>query len=457
MDVLPLLIGWLVLTASQAAGRAEPVIPPSGVDQSQAGPRPATNEQAEPPEPAPALDPAAATDPAAEAEATDSSVPADPAPMVGLAEEETSLPPSGVDHDLRGRRLRTVLHSRMAELERLTGLRVGVAQTLLFQAATGGEGGRRVAAGGDVDLLLRWSVLGQGTQNIGRLKIAGEYRYQIGSRPPDELGPEIGTLLGTTDGFGEQPFVLKQLYWEQRLDDGRINLRFGRMNPRDLFGGHRFQNSSEFFLNKALSSNPVVAYPQPGLGATLHYRPRPWLSIGGGVADADGSLTSAHFVGFFTERRFMEFFEASVSPFREGLGQGHFRLSLWRKDAERNEKTPKDRGIVISCDQDLGESVTAFARYGYSEGGATAVTHSVTAGVGVRDLLMEGSLTGIGAGWSVPADQTLSDEKVIECFQRVPVTDVADLTLGVQVIFDPSQATDDRVVGVLSVRLRMTF
>jgi hypothetical protein len=54
------------------------------------------------------------------------------------------------------------------------------------------------------------------------------------------------------------------------------------------------------------------------------------------------------------------------------------------------------------------------------------LTRSVAAGVGVRDLLMEGSLTGIGAGWSVPGDQTRWDENVIECFQRVPVTDLAD-------------------------------
>lgn len=454
MMVLPFLVGWLTFSGTHATGRDDPAAPSPGAAPSQVSvpPGPATQPgHSEPPPPPPP-----AADSRAGAEAADVTVPAELPTLLDLAGVDSSLPPSGVDHDLRVLRPRTVLRAELDALERLTGLRLGVAHTVLFQAATGGQG-QRLAGGGDVDLLLSWSVLGEGTPNIGRLAAAGEYRYQIGSQPPSELGPQLGTLVGTTDGFGEQPFVLKECYWEQRLDDGRINLRFGRMNPSNLFGGHRFQNSSTFFLNKALSGNPVVAYPQPGLGATLHYRPTPWLSIGGGVADADGSLTSSHFSGFFTEGRFLEFVEASLTPSWEGLGQGHFRLSLWRKDEERVTGAPQDRGIVISCDQDLGESVTVFARYGSSDGDATAVEHSVAGGVGIRDTLMKGGLTGVGAALSVPNDHALPDEKVIEVFQRVPVTNLSDFTLGVQVIVDPSGAPGDRVIGVLSVRMRVAF
>lgn len=446
MLVLPLLAGSLVLGSVRAADPDPAGAPPAVAAPAEGDPlRPA----AEGLEPAPA-------EPAAGADGEAPPTLPEAATQTDSVDENSSLPPSGVDHDLRVLKPRTVLHSQLDELERRTGLRVGVAHTWLFQAATGGDG-RKLAGGGDVDLLLRWNAIGEGTPTTGRLSVAGEYRYQIGSLAPGELGEEIGTLLGTADGFGEQPIVLKECYWEQRFDDGLVTLRVGRMNPRNLFGGHCFQNSSTFFLNKALSSNPVVAYPEPGLGATLHVRPTSWLSIGGGVADADGSLTSVHFDGFFNEGRFLEFVEASLIPSWEGLGQGHFRLSLWRKDAERLDSSPQDRGYVVSCDQDLGEYVTVFGRYGYSKGDATEVEHSVTGGVGIRDTIVPGGLTGLGGGWSTPNDHSLKDEKVIEVFQRVPVTELSDLTLGVQVIVDPSHSPTDRVIGVFSVRLRVAF
>ncbi len=105
------------------------------------------------------------------------------------------------------------LVDRANDLESATGLRLGLAHTMLFQQASGGPGFRN-AAGGDLDLLARWELIGRGTKNVGTLVFAAEHRYQIGSHPPSTLGPEIGTLLGTTNGFNERTMTVKEAYSE---------------------------------------------------------------------------------------------------------------------------------------------------------------------------------------------------------------------------------------------------
>src|SRR5262249_21452959 len=123
-----------------------------------------------------------------------------------------------------------------------THIRFGLANTLLFQQASGGPGDRS-AAGGDVDFLARWTAIGAGTKDTGVLVFASEYRYQIGDQPPSELGGQIGTLLGTTNGFGERPVVVKELYWDERFCEDRLRFAIGRIDPENLFGGHRLQSA----------------------------------------------------------------------------------------------------------------------------------------------------------------------------------------------------------------------
>jgi len=49
------------------------------------------------------------------------------------------------------------------ELEKSTGLKIGFAYTALFQQVFGGAGSPS-GAGGDVDLLMKWTLLGRATQ-----------------------------------------------------------------------------------------------------------------------------------------------------------------------------------------------------------------------------------------------------------------------------------------------------
>jgi hypothetical protein len=382
--------------------------------------------------------------------------PPSPQPPEAGASPTESLSPDSVGEKLGLIRPGVELKRRFDQIAAETNLRLGLANTLLFQQASAGPG-ERWAGGGDLDLLAKWTAIGAGTKDTGVLNAHGEYRYQIGDQPPSELGADLGTLLKTTNGFNERTMVLKELYWDQRLLDERLRFIAGRVNPEVLFGGHKLQSAEQYFLNQAFSINPTVAYPQPGLAALGQVKPTDWLFVDGGITDANSSATSNDFNEFFSEREYLEFVEGALTPTIQGVGTGRYRLAAWHIDERVEAGKASDKGFTISCDQDLGESFIVFARYGHADGGLTNVVDSIQAGTGIKGVLGDENLLGLAAAWSAPKDASLRDEKTIEVFQRFQITDNVQFTIDAQAIFDPSNAPGDNVLGVFSARLRVSF
>jgi porin len=365
------------------------------------------------------------------------------------------LPPTGVEEELSLIRPGLLLKREFDELAAKTNLRLAVAHTLLFQQATGGMGDRD-AGGGDLDLLAKWTAIGAGTKDTGILAFAAEYRYQIGDQAPSALGGQLGTLTGTTNGFGERPMIVKEFYWDQRLFEDRFRYAIGRIDPENLFGGHRLQSANLYFLNKAFSSNPTIAFPGPGLAAAAQIKPVPWLYIDGGITDANGSATASNFDGFFEEHEYLGFVEAALTPTIGGVGSGRYRVALWHIDSRKDAGKPSDRGVTISLDQDIGKVFTVFLRYGHADGDVTGVANSVQGGVGIKGVAGDEGLLGLAAAWSEPTGDR-RDEKVFEVFQRFQINETIQFMIGAQLILDPSNAPEDDALGVFSARLRVSF
>ncbi len=413
----------------------------------------------------PASEPAPAGPPQPPSQAAPESAPAAAPPVEPAATAQDPLPgqvpndpfpPTGANEELDEIRPGVALKRAFDKLAAETNLRFGLAHTMLFQQASGGPGAR-TAAGGDLDILGKWTAIGAGAKDTGILVGSVEYRYQMGDLTPSALGGQIGTLLPTTNGFGERPFVVKEFYWDQRLFDDRFRYAVGRIDPENLFGGHRLQSANTFFLNKAFSSNPTVAFPGPGMAGAMQIKPVDWSYLTVGLTDANGSATTAGFTTFFQDTEFLTFAEAGVTPKIEGVGSGRYRLAVWHIDERENANRPSDRGFTVSFDQDLGSTFIAFARYGHADGDVTSISNSVQGGVGIKDVLGKDNMLGFAAAWSRPADSGKRDEKVVEIFQRFQCTETIQFTIGVETIFDPSNAPGDDLLGVFSARLRFSF
>lgn len=343
----------------------------------------------------------------------------------------------------------------LKRLDEKTGLGISGAYTILFQQSIGPDA--HSAGAGDFDFNARWILLGRNTPDTGTLYFNAEYRHKIGAIPPSDLGSEIGTLLGTANGFSNRGWSVKEFYWAQRLFDDHFRVGFGRVDAENLVGGYKLQSANTAFLNKAFSTNPTIAFPGCGFGVAASWRPVDWFYVSVGATNAYGNTTTIEIDSLLDEWRLFEFAEVGFTPTIDGLGAGRYRLALWHMDSRGETDQPSDGGFSLIADQDIGERVSVFARYGHADGSLTKVSDSIIAGGAIEGLFGSANdLTGLAVGWSKPVAD-LRDEKVIEVFHRLQLTGRTQLTFGMQLIIDPSNAPDVDALGVFSTRLRLTF
>lgn len=335
-----------------------------------------------------------------------------------------------------------------------TGLTVGGAYTMLLQQASGGPG-RRTAAAGDIDLMVSWKKQFNETDSI-RINSSFEYRFQIGSITPAQLGPEIGTLIPTTNSFNERPPVVKELFYDQTLLDGKLRWIFGRIDPENYIGGHRLQSANTFFLNKAFSSNPAIAYPSIGLGAGAMVRPVDWFYMFAGATDVNASITRTGFDTAFETGEVFAFAEVGGITNIAGLGSGRQRLSLWHSDASSVKNRPSDQGVSISVDQELGERAAVFLRAAYSDATVTNVRHLYEGGFGFKGLTgIDNDYTGIALAYAAPPNGRA--ETIVEVFQRFQLALRTEFTVGAQLIVNPGNAPNVGSYGIFECRFRISF
>lgn len=349
------------------------------------------------------------------------------------------------------------LTKKLRSLQDKTGLRLNFAYTMLFQQGTGGPGDRTGAAG-DIDFMSAWTLIGRGTENTGTLIFTGEYRFKIGEQTPSQLGGIMGVLTNTTSAFNGRGWVVRDAYWLQRLLDGKLRFLIGRADISDFIGGMRMQNANNSFFNRAFSGNAAVAYPAGhGPAAGLSIVPNDFFYVTAGIQNSYSTTTT---IGLNTldQGDFFYGAEVGITPNFESLGRGRYRIMGWYMDDRPELNIPSDEGISVMADQDIGDRVMAFARYGHSNGDVTNIKNMGQLGVGVRGLLgSEDDLTGLAGSIAEPATSGSRNEKVVEIFHRWQLTARSQFTVGAQLIVDPSNAPDDDALGVFSVRFRFDF
>ncbi len=344
------------------------------------------------------------------------------------------------------------------ELDKV-GLKVGMAYTAVFQAASNGPG-TRTAAGGDIDLFGDWRLLGQKDDPmVGLLYFAAEQRSDLGTGiAPGGLGKQIASLWGTTNGFGEQVLTVKELYWEQRFEKDRVILRIGKLDPENYYNSNYWQSDSKYFLNGAFSTFPVRAFPGQGLGINVSVKPADWWYISAGAQDAQGKKTTAGFNTLFDDFNLFSAFEVGFTPVIPGLGKGTYRFTGWYRDAGDSYNKPHDAGFDISFDQQINAHLRPFFRYGTGEGNINGIKNLVSGGIGWEGkLLFNSDVVGLGGAWGEPTSSAARNQYALEAFYRMQVSPDNQITVGYQVILDPANDPTSDVVGVLELRWRITF
>jgi porin len=339
------------------------------------------------------------------------------------------------------------------------GLKVGLSYTVVFQQASGGPGMRQ-AAGGDFDLFGDWRLIGpKGGDNIGSLYFAAENRHEFFTEiPPASLGGQIGSLWGTTNGFNEQVFTLRELYWQQNVAKDRFIARVGKIDPENYYNSNYWQSDSKYFMNQAFSSFPARAFPSNGLGVNLTSKLTDQWYISTGFQDAQGRKTTAGFDTFFGDFNLFSALEVGFTPTIKNMGRGTYRATVWYRDAGETNGKPHDAGFDISFDQFVTPNLIPFFRAGIGEGNINGIEDMISAGIGWQGKLITTSdIAGVAGAWGRPSNHNLNDQFETEIFYRLQVSPDNQLTVGYQVIIDPVSDPGSDVVGVFELRWRVAM
>ncbi|HMO64904.1 MAG TPA: carbohydrate porin [Verrucomicrobiota bacterium] len=342
-------------------------------------------------------------------------------------------------------------------LEDKTGLRFGVAYTMVFQQATEGDGDL-YGGSGDLDLMASWTFLGRGSENTGRLVAGTEYRHRIGSQPASALFRETGALLSHTGGFNDRYWAVRDVYWAQRLFDGQLRFLIGRGAASEFPGSQSPRGINAFFSNRHFSANNTAPYPDFTMMTGVSVRPRGDLFYATvGAANAYGNATHNN-LDTLEEGEFFGELEVGITPEIPGLGRSRFALAPWYMPARTLDGTPEDWGLAFIAEQRFGDHLRAFARYGWADEALTNIRHSFQVGGGWdRPFGTRNDLLGVAFGWADGKAETSRDEKVVEFFYRWQVTRHSQLTGGFQAVFDPGNSSTRDSLGVVTGRWRVAF
>jgi porin len=143
--------------------------------------------------------------------------------------------------------------------------------------------------------------------------------------------------------------------------------------PPTNVGATWLQNVNNSFVNRSLSANPAVPFPDHGPMLGVSIRPTDLFYVTAGASNAYSQTIRAEIDSLFSRWNIFAFGEVGFTPTFKGLGEGRYSVGLWHMDARANLGLPEDYGMTVILDQNIGDKLQVFARYAYSDGTLTKV------------------------------------------------------------------------------------
>jgi porin len=338
------------------------------------------------------------------------------------------------------------------------GLSFGLDYTALGQKASDSLG-KDNAAGGIFRFFGNWTVIGRDSGNTGSIVFKVENRHRLGTEvAPQNLGFEAGYLGITGTAFSDYGWGLTNLYWKQRLNQGRISFIAGAVDVTDYVDVYGLTNPWTSFQNLVFLTDPTIPAPNQGLGVAFGAMATDHIYVVGGLADANGDPTKPGdwFDTFFNDHEYFYHFEVGWTSSQDRIYLDNIHLTGWYAD-ERDEAQVEDGwGLAFSAAKFINDTWMPFLRAGYSDGGGALLEASVSAGVGYyfeesKDLI------GFGLNWGRPPDSGLDNQYTAEIFYRLQLAQNLAITPDVQLIFNPALNPDEDMLWVFGLRARLAL
>ena len=324
--------------------------------------------------------------------------------------------------------------------------------TAIYQHTSGGfEHDQSVV--NTLGLFATWKILRDPNgKDFGGLGFQAETRGNPLDDRFTDVVADLGTLWSPNDSTSGAYSKINQLWWGQRLAEGRLGFIAGKIDPGAHINQNRFAGSGNTqFFGQPFATNPARSFADNGLGFMIRVEPTSLLYAHFVMSDSDAVSTYSPFktVG----GRWLYAGEVGLRPTFPGLGPGNYRFMTYYRDARDGDEL----GWSFSADQNVSDTFGVFLRYGGNDGSLNAVEHIVSAGFAwLAPFGRTADQTGVGVSWTRPSDRRLRDEYSSEVYYRLQLTEGIELSASAQLILDPSAADKD-AAGVFGLRARFLY
>jgi len=307
-----------------------------------------------------------------------------------------------------------------------------------------------------------WALVGRDDPtDVGSLVFKVEYRGKLGTDIPAQVVLPMAGVAGISGPtFGDNGFMLSNLYWTQAFADNRFAFNAGVVDPTDYLDVFGLVNVWTDFNNLAFSTNPTIAIPNQGLGAVARWMFTPNFYVVGGIADANADPHRPDdFFSTFGEGEYFKHVEFGWIGSWSGRFGDNAHVLLWEVDDREEAGIEGGWGATLSWSAPLNDRWLTFVRGGYSDSGGTIVDRTVSTGFGYT-IDDQDSYVGFGVNWGrAPADpgDDARDQFMFETYYRTTIVPGLSVVPSVQYILDPAYNLEVSNLWLMGVRLRAVW
>ncbi|TLU65849.1 carbohydrate porin [Thalassotalea litorea] len=309
------------------------------------------------------------------------------------------------------------------------------------------------AAGGMFRFYGSWDLAGDDSSNTGSFVWKVEYRHSYSDLEPRFLEFNVGGLGLQAPPFSDQKGRVTNLYWKQKLNNGRSTIVAGFLDATDYLDVYAVASPWTGFVNFAFSTgNSTIALPgDAALGVAGATMLSDSLFVIAGITDMESDPTNP-FSDLLSESHYFKSIEFGWTSSQEQIFLDNVHVTFWDADESIFMNQAEDSGVNISASKMIGAWLP-FVRASWAENGSTlGIDKSLSTGFAYYGLGGEGNTLGAALNW---ADTATEDQYTLEVFYLLKLFGSVELSPDIQVIKNPANNPDENLAMIYGLRARV--
>lgn len=321
------------------------------------------------------------------------------------------------------------------QINNMTRINMGMDYIPLYEHAVQNIG-KQNAAGGELHLFGRWSILKDKPHSpfIG-FKLEEKHKYT--ETYPGQLAEQFYSTIKTVSGYEQLDPALTELWLQSYLITNRMAFRIGKVDLTSIMNSYAFDSRRFYFLSDVFTSAPAINKPSKSLGLIAALKIISHVYLAAGIANLNGGDDSA---SFNTLNR-GEYIKAIEFGYRDKVvnpQSDNYHVFLWESDAQKELNLPRDYGFSFVLQKNFASRFIPFVKANFNSGKVKEIKQLYTSGFGYHyPFNGKFGLLGFAAGYAILANKQLGNQVILESFYRVQLTPFSQLTPDFELIYTP--------------------